>query len=1050
MRPSSSSSAGPSRPGPYLHGERIEQVVAHHARLRPADIAVQQGHSRLTYGELVRRADSVAAALRERGVAAGGRVAVRMARSPGLVVALLGVLRAGAAYAATDPEWPHARVLDTVRGTGTELLITEEPVPGLDEGTPAVSLGALLTGDPDAAPPPELDGTRTASVFYTSGSTGRPKGVLSPHRGTLRTLVGCPTIPLDPGSVFLQAAPLPWDALSLELWAPLLNGGRSVLLEEGSATLDAERLERAVRLGVNSLWLTSSLFGVLAEERPDLFGELRLLLVGGERVPVAAARRVLRRFPELHMVNGYGPAEATIFATNHVIRAEDVAEDSAEIPIGTPLPRTTVVLLGPGGRPVPGGEPGEGELAIGGDGVALGYAGDPEETGRRFFETDGTRYYRTGDLATRDAEGLLRYRGRIDHQFKIRGIRIEAGEVESVLEAHPRITAVCALPAETAPDRRALAAAYTTTDGQPLDAAELRAFAARHLLDAMVPTVLHHLDRLPLTGNGKTDRAAVGRSVQRTLGLRTKPEQAPGHTDRTDPLLAEVRELLGLPALGTRDDLVLAGANSLDVIRLAARLGRRLNAGLTASDVYRLRTLEDIGAHCSAEAAEPADVLPRSAGEEEGDAPLSHAQQRFWLAEMSSPGAADNMIVLAYALSGPLDAEALAGALRDTARLHPALRTTYPWAGEAPVQRILPLDEAGIGMELTGPPADAAGPGLQELAEAATADWWDRPFSLEDEVPLRVRLCRLAADRHLFCLQVHHIAFDGWSESVLVAEVRAAYRARLAGRAPARREDRLTYGGFSAWEGTRIADWAEADLPFWRDELGRAPRPFLPAPTGSGEARRLETVLRLDAGTVGGLAEVAARHGGPALTALVAGAARALARTFGTDDLTLGSVTAGRFDPALENVIGYFVNPFGIRVPAGGDEDLASLVDRVAKGVVAGLAHTRTPFDELVRELAPDRGRHPWFQAFAVLQAPPPSGFLGDEVTIDPVRVRPPRTAVELLLEAVPAADGSWRLVVQWREDGVDAVRAHRLVEELRTALTRIADLARRPSPTSS
>ncbi|OKI00985.1 hypothetical protein A6A06_19095 [Streptomyces sp. CB02923] len=1052
MRSSPPSGTGPN---PYVYGERIEQVVAHHARLRPADIAVQQGHRLLTYGELAQRADSVAAALHERGVTAGGRVAVRMTRSPELVTALLGVLRAGAAYVATDPEWPHARVLDSLRGTGPDLFITDDPVPGVDGEIPVAPFDVLLSGDPAAAPPPERDGTRTASIFYTSGSTGKPKGVLSPHRGTLRTLVDCPAIPLDSDAVFLQAAPLPWDGLSLELWAPLLNGGRSVLLDAGAATLDAEQLERVVGLGVNSLWLTSSLFSVLAEERLDLFGELRLLLVGGERVSVASARRVLRRFPELHMVNGYGPAEATIFATHHVIRPADVAEDSTEIPIGTPLPRTAVMLLGPDGRAVPDGEPGEGELAIGGDGVALGYANNPEETGRRFFDTGGNRYYRSGDIVVRDVEGLLRYRGRIDHQFKIRGIRIEAGEVESVLEAHPDITAACVLPLEAVPGRRELAAAYATSDGRPRDAAELRAFAGRQLLDAMVPTVLHHVDRLPLTGTGKTDRKAVGQAVRQALGPVPAPGRTPQETEaerdsQADPLLAEVRDLLGLPALGMRDDLVLAGANSLDVIRLAARLGRRLNARLTASDVYRLRTLEDIGAHCSAADAVSADVLPQPTEQEESDAPLSHAQQRFWLAEMSAPGAADNMIVLAYALSGPLKTETLAEALQDTVRLHPALRTTYPWAGEAPVQRVLPPDEAGIGVELTEPPADAAGAGLQELAEAVTADWWDRPFSLEDEVPLRVRLCRLDADRHLLCVQVHHIAFDGWSETVLVADLQAAYRARLAGGPTEQPGGRLPYGRYSAWEKTRLAEWAKEDLPFWEAELCPATPPFLPAPTGAGEARRLEAVLQVDAGTVGSLVKVSARYGGPAVTALAAGAAQAIAATFGTGSFTLGSVTAGRFDPALETVLGYFVNPFGIRVRDGAGEDLAALVGRTADGIVAGLAHTRTPFDEVVRELGPDRSRHPWFQAFAVLQAEPPSGRLGDEVTLAPVRVRPPRTAVELMLEAVPEAGGSWRLVIAWREDGVDESHARRLVEALRTALTRIAVLARRPSPTPS
>ncbi|MFH8477055.1 AMP-binding protein [Streptomyces sp. NPDC018000] len=1038
-------------PGPYVHGERIERVVAHHARTRPFAIAVQQGGRTLTWGELTRRADAVAAALREHGVMAGGQVAVRMARSPQLVTALLGVLRAGAAYMALDPKWPVNRVLDAVRSSGTDLFITSVPGPAEQAaeagGIPVIPFAALLAGDPAKAPALETDGSRTASVFYTSGSTGKPKGVLSPHRGTLRTLVNCPALPLDEDTVFLQAAPLPWDGFSLELWAPLLNGGRSVLLEPGRHSLDADQLERAVGLGVNSLWLTSSLFSVLAEERLDLFGGLRLLLVGGERVSVAAARRVLHSFPGLHMVNGYGPAEATIFAAQHVIRPQDVAEDSPEIPIGTPLPRTTVVLLGPDELPAPAGENGacEGELAVGGDGVALGYAGNPEETERRFFHADGTRYYRTGDLAVRDAAGLLWYRGRTDHQFKVRGVRVEAGEVESVLESHSAITTVCALRVEPAPGRAVLAAAYTTADGQPVDAEELRAFAARHLLDAMIPALLHHLDRLPLSPTGKTDRAAVTRLVRQAHGAEEATAATagtPAEQRGADPLLAEVRGLLGLPALGADDDFVLAGATSLDVIRLAARLGRRLGTGLGASDLYRLRSVEAVRAHCAAGALAPAEQLPPPLAEtdpEPGTAPLTHAQQRFWLAEMSSPGAADNLIVLAYALTGPLDPERLAEALDDTVRFHPALRTTYPWLGEEPVQRILPPEEAGVALEISDLPAGTEDLTLQELAETVTADWWERPFQLENDVPLRVRLCRIGADRHLLCLQLHHIAFDGWSESVLLADLREAYRARVAGHPPRRPSGRLTPGHYSAWEATRLADWTKEDLPFWRDELEPAPKPFLPAPTGRGEARRLETVLTVDTETVGALTRAAARHGGPALAALLAAAAHALAQTFGSADLALGSVTAGRFDPAIETVIGYFVNPFVVRLAAEPAQDAAAIVGQAADRVVAGLAHARTPFDELVRELGPDRDRHPWFQTFVVLQAEPHRGALGNEVTVEPVRVRPPRTAIELMLEAFPASDGSWQLVVLWREDGVDAARIGRLEIALRAALTRIA-----------
>ncbi|MFE4972092.1 amino acid adenylation domain-containing protein [Kitasatospora sp. NPDC056651] len=1051
--------AGTALPDPYVHGERIELVVAHHARLRPDAVAVRQGEETISYGALVERAEAVAAELRGRGVPVRAQVAVAMDRSIDLVATLLGVLRAGAAYVAVDPGWPRIRIADAVRGSGTCLLVTDDgglaEAVGAETGVRAVTPGELFAGDPAAAPPAETDGTRTASVFYTSGSTGRPKGALSPHRGTLRTVVGCPAIPVGADTVFLQASPLPWDAFSLELWAPLLNGGRSVLLDGGATALDAELLKAAVRRGVNSVWLTSSLFAALAEDRLDVFTGLRLVLTGGERVPVAAARQVLAGHPGLHLVNGYGPAESTIFATHHVVRPADVAEGSTDVPIGTALPRTVVRLLDPDGRPGPAAGEYEGEIAVGGDGVALGYAGDPEETRRRFFDIDGERHYRTGDLARRDADGLLHYRGRLDDQIKVRGIRVEPGEVAAVLETHPSVTTACAVVVDTPPaHRRHLVAAYTTADRRPLDPPELRAFAAARLLDAMVPTLLHHVDRMPRNANGKTDRRAVAALLREHLAAAdARPTDArPTDARATDARageapggpLAEARALLGSAALAATDDLLEAGANSLDVIRLAARLGRRLDARLTAADVYRLRSVEAITAHCAGAAR--ADELPEAVdetGDEASDGPLSHAQRRFWLAEMASPGAADNTVVPAYLLSGPLRPDVLAEALAECVRSHAALRTVYLWGDEGAVQRVLPAERADSALELVELPPDAAGREPRELAEALVADWWDRPFALDSEIPVRFRLARIDDERHLLCVQVHHIAFDGSSEHAFVADLRTAYEALRAGRPVRPQEGRPSYRRYAAWEASRLADWADRDLPYWSDQLRPAPEPFLPAPTGGGEATRRELVTRVDADTVTALAAACAGLGGPVLSGLMAAAGLALARTFGAaDDQALGTVTAGRSGPVPESTVGYFVNPFAVRLAAKPDEDAGTVLARAVRLVVDGLDHARTPFDEVVGRLAPARGRHPFFQTFVVLQLPPPSGTLGPGVELTPLRVRPPRTALELVIEAIPGTDGSWTVVTQWREDGIGADTAARLEAELRRCLAETAGRA--------
>ncbi|MDX6721475.1 MAG: hypothetical protein QOJ63_3729, partial [Solirubrobacteraceae bacterium] len=328
-----------------------------------------------------------------------------------------------------------------------------------------------------------------------------------------------------------------------------------------------------------------------------MFAGIRTLLTGAERVSSTHVRRVLELFPDMHVVNGYGPAESTIFATSHVIRAQDVAQGSTEVPIGKPVPCTTVAILSDD-RPAARGE--LGEIVIAGDGLALGYLGDDEETDRRFFEaTDGRiapgRYYRTGDLAVLDEEGNLRFRGRVDRQIKIRGIRIEPGEIESVLATHPAVSSCHVLRVERSAGRGELACVYASTDDRPVDETKLRRLAAERLLPAMVPSIIHHVLALPLLPNGKIDEPAV----RDALAGRCDDEPSAGAVcvASADPLLLEVQEILGL-CVAAGQDLLDAGATSLDAVRLAARLSVRLKARVTIADIYRLRTFDAICAAC--------------------------------------------------------------------------------------------------------------------------------------------------------------------------------------------------------------------------------------------------------------------------------------------------------------------------------------------------------------------------------------------------------------------------------------------------------------------
>lgn len=995
---------------PYVLGDRLEAIVARHARLRPHAVAVQQGDHTVTYEELVEMAERVAAGLRDTGFGEGDHVPVLMPRSPEFVAVLVGVLRAGASYIACDPRWPASRVRSVMERSGARTVV---------DGT---QLPRWLDADPDPLPTPESDGRAPACVFYTSGSTGDPKGALSPHRGTIRTLVNYSSIPLNEDTVFLQAAPVAWDGLSLEMWAPLLNGGRCVLVDRDTQVLDIDAWEAALYLGVNSMWLTSSLFNLFAEERSDLFQHLRLLLVGGERVSPSHVRRALTAAPGLHIVNGYGPAENTIFTTTHVIRQEDVAEGVTEVPIGRPVPRTSVILLDDKGNEVPRGT--TGELAVGGDGLATGYLDDPQETARRFFQRDGQSWYRTGDLAVADIDGTLRFRGRSDRQFKVRGLRIEPGEVESVLERHPSISSayVLRMPGRSGQLDALLGLLYTSSNGQPIDRVEMDFFMRKHLIEAMRPTLVAHLSQLPLNVSGKVDNVAAAQVLQQqVVSARTGP---------SSPLVQRLCHELSLPALTDEDDLLAAGITSLDAVRIAAWISTETGRRVKLSDVYQSRSVGQLmRAKGEVTTQRSARLVGAEANSHQNPSPLSHAQLRFWLAELAKPGLADNMLVLAYEIVGPLRVGPLRDALRDVQRFNPVLRTIYEEVDELPVQRVLGVDEADLDVDVST--IEASGGDPQLLASRITEAWWDDRFELETRPPLRARLCRVADNRHLLCLHIHHIAFDGWSEHSFMQQLAHHYRARAMGgedlEAPVRdhRDEVLR-------EQRNLPRWRKELLPFWREQLRDPPEPFLDAPpAGAPEATRRELICPVESSTVLQLGQVAESLGVPLASTLIAATAAASSTVFSASDLCIGTVSSGRASIELKQLVGYFVNPLALTLRGLRQSAPEKLVAQAGRSLVAALDHSELPFDDLVQALSAPRGRHPWFQAWSVLQIQVPHGQLDSDTTLTPIRLRPPRTSIELMVEAIPRSDGGWDVVQHGRNDNITDAQAAAVLDEL-------------------
>ena len=473
-----------------------------------------------------------------------------------------------------DPASPDVRLLEMMEHANVGRVVADT---GRLEAGLGRSCGLVNARGGGRRPLPRGDANATprdiACVMFTSGSTGKPKGVAMTHASVSRTLLGQPVFGYEAGTTWLQCAPVSWDAFAMELWGPLIHGGTVVLYPP--RRVDPATIEGLVEeFGVDTLYLSSSLFSVIVDERPAALSGLRRLLVGGEPLSPAHAQRALRRWPELRLVNGYGPVESMIFQTSHLVTPADAAANS--IPVGRPLKGKDASVLDAALRPVANGE--VGELYARGYGIALGYVADPGQTAQRFVAdplgAPGTRMYRTGDLARQRQDGVIEFLGRADRQLKIRGFRIEPSEVEAALARHPAVERV-AVAAERSSTSELLLTAYVVLQREFMTG-DLRAFAASTLPEYMVPAVFVTVDALPLTGTGKLDYRALS-----SLGLgglsSTPPASAPGGASAESAGLerrvaAIWRDVLGAAEIGPDDDFFALGGTSLAAIRIAMRI----------------------------------------------------------------------------------------------------------------------------------------------------------------------------------------------------------------------------------------------------------------------------------------------------------------------------------------------------------------------------------------------------------------------------------------------------------------------------------------------
>ncbi|MBF6447622.1 amino acid adenylation domain-containing protein [Nocardia elegans] len=1059
--------AVPERPG------TLADLFGTQARATPDAIALEFDGDTLTYEQLRQRADRLARMLIARGAGPDTVVGLAMRRSLDLVVGMYAIVRAGAAYLPIDPDHPAERTAHILEQAAPLCVLTAAR-DEVDFPTEVAVIDVQELGTEDSgAEPPITDADRRAPlhrdhlayVIFTSGSTGKPKGVGITHAAIVNRLAWMQhRYPLDDSDTVLQKTPATFDVSVWEFFWPLQIGARLVIAAPDGHRDPAYLARIIAEKNVTTAHFVPSMLSVFVTDTDVRgCGGLRRVFCSGEALPAATVRDFHAVVPgarrsgssasaggaQLH--NLYGPTEAAVDVTYWAC-----APENDVIPIGAPVWNTQVYVLDETLRPVAPGV--VGELYLAGVQLARGYLGRPGLTADRFVAnpfTPGTRMYRTGDLVRWRMDpippatgadrlpAVLEYLGRSDFQVKIRGQRIELGEVEAALLADERIArAVCV--AHTTPAGDELVGYVVAAPGHTVDSTALIADLRGVLPGYMVPTVVVVLDELPLSANGKIDRKAL--PAPEATARRGGDSIVEPRTATERQLAALVTEVLGCESLGVEDSFFDLGGNSLSAARAVARINAAFGSGLTIRDLFESPTVaqlaERIGAH-GVDRSSPKLV----AGPRPQRIPLSLAQQRLWILNRFAEHAGAYNMPLAVELSGPLEVEVLRAALLDVLDRHESLRTTFPDSPTGPVQVIHPAAEIPLNLE----PIDATGADALALA----TEYAGYGFDLRSQAPIRVALYATGPDEHIFLVVLHHICGDGWSVAPLARDLMGAVAARTTGRAPQWAPLPVQYADFALWQRELLGDETDPtsalarQLAYWRTALADLPDQ-LDLPLDRPRPRQRDTAggrveFTIPAETRRAVAAVAAERGVSTFMIMHAALASLLSRLCGTADIAIGTPIAGRSDPALDDLVGMFVNTLVLRTEVDPATGFDRILDRVRETDLDAFANADVPFERLVEVVNPSRdaGRHPLFQVMLSYENNPELRveLPGLSARVLPMDVGVAKFDLQLIVhdsDAADAEDGPLTAEFGYAADIFD----HSTVESVARRFVRLLDAA--------
>jgi amino acid adenylation domain-containing protein len=1011
-----------ARPTATLHALFEASALQHADR-----IAVVSGSRRLRYRELDEASRHLADALPGLGIAVGDIVGLCVERSIETIVGLLAILRAGAAFLPLDPAYPDDRLASMIEDSGAVAVLTQSALLSRlwrvsGERVRPIAIDALQSGSGSSAttgasstsmPQSQIDfpAGATACLIYTSGSTGQPKGVAITHDGLVnhnlcaRRLygIGCE-------DAQLQTSSMSFD-LFLEEVFTILNSGAKLVMAPKEEVLALQRLPETIAThGLTVLNVPTALFHAIADSGVDL-PAIRCVVVGGEKLDHAKASAFLARHPGVALHNTYGPTETTIISTSALVtQASLQARDF--VPIGTPIANTRIYILDQYRNPQPIGVPGE--LYIAGAGVASGYHRRPELTRERFLDDPfmpGARMYRTGDLARWHDDGTIEYLGRVDAQVKIRGFRVEPGEIEAILHRHPRIEQAVVV-AQGEPSALRLVAFFVAAgEGDAPSADELRGFLQTTLPEHMIPAVFVPVPSVPMTPNGKIDRRALE---------RTRAEIAPA-SERADACTPTERRLVDVwsqvlrqpaAAIGRDDDFFAIGGHSLLATQVVSRVREAFGVELPVRALFEHTRISALAAEIERAQTSDRPVLAPVARTER--MPLGHAQERLWFIHRMDPAGIGYNVPGAVRIRAGvdryrLDLDRLESAFRTVIERHEALRTVFGEIDGRPYQTVLPRIEFALArtdLRALTPEAREASARALCREEAVT------PFDLERGPLLRAHAIAIDADECLLMVNMHHIVSDGWSIGLLIEEIGTLLAsdddADASSRLPALP---VQYADYCVWQRRCLDDDAglQRGLAHWTQTLAGAPeslelptdrpRPAVFDPAGATHG------FAIDAETTDALKRIAENERCTLFMVLLAAVDVLLYRWSGQEDLCIGTPIANRSDPAVERLIGMFVNTLAIRTRLHGGMTFADLLAEVRSASLQAYEHQDVPFEKVVEAVRPRRNPaiSPIFQVMVMLQNADAGAV---EREIQPYPIETGISKFDLSIEFTETSDG--------------------------------------------